>query len=254
MKQRIITAFLIIMAIIPPILLGGVYLDILLIVFALAVVYEFIKVMKQKDFKSAFLIIAIYVLFNLLVNQYYLFESTIVLLIALFFLNVVDAHYHVEQIAYLFMFSFFTVIVLRTFKDIYLLGIFNIVYLLLVTYITDTFAYFGGIKFGKHKLNERISPKKTIEGAVFGYLGGVISGLIFGLNYLSLPSILVIIASLLIPVFSQLGDLAMSSVKRHFNTKDFSNIFPGHGGVLDRIDSLTFAILVFNVLMKVFLV
>ncbi len=242
------------MAILPPILLGGVYLDILLIVFALAVVYEFIKVMKQKDFKSAFLIITFYVLFNLLVNQYYLFESTIVLLIVLFLLNVVDEHYHVEQIAYLFMFSFFTVIVLKTFKDIYLLGIFNIVYLLLVTYLTDTFAYFGGIKFGKHKLNERISPKKTIEGAVFGYLGGTISGLIFGLNYLNLPSVFIIMASLLIPIFSQLGDLAMSSVKRHFNEKDFSNIFPGHGGVLDRIDSLTFAILVFNVLMKVFLV
>jgi len=148
------------------------------------------------------------------------------------------------------MFAVFILLALRAFNDLYAINVLVIVYLLLITYLTDSFAYFGGMLFGKHKLNPRISPKKTIEGSIIGYLGGVLTGLLFGLIFLRLPKALIIISSLLIPIFSQIGDLAMSSVKRHFACKDFSNIFPGHGGVLDRIDSLTFSLLIFNILVR----
>ncbi|MDD3923623.1 MAG: phosphatidate cytidylyltransferase [Erysipelotrichaceae bacterium] len=251
MKQRIITAIGIILAVVPPILLGGIYLQALLALFALVVIYEFLKVSILKNLYLVMMIIVTYIFLNLFVTTSYFSQTSIVLLLILFLINVISDDFNIEKIGYIFMLSFFTLMVLRAFLDIYHISKLIIVYLLIVTYITDSFAYFGGMLFGKHKLNQRISPKKTIEGSIIGYLFGLASGLLFGLNYLKLSTTLVVLASLIIPIFSQLGDLAMSSIKRHYGCKDFSNIFPGHGGVLDRIDSLTFSLLVFSVLIKV---
>lgn len=107
---------------------------------------------------------------------------------------------------------------------------------------SDTFAYFAGRAFGRHKLIPKISPKKTIEGAVGGAIAGMILFPVFGLvlscvtdcgvNYILL-SVLGLIAALV----SQLGDLIMSAIKRNYDIKDFGNLFPGHGGFLDRFDS-----------------
>ena len=250
MKQRIITGALLIAAIVPPIYFGGVYLQILLGVFVIAVVYEFIKVTNDQEIWSIFGLLVAYIFFNLFINDQWFIETTSLLIILLFTINVFNVNYDVMKISYLFMFAVFILLALRSFNDLYAINVLVIVYLLLITYLTDTFAYFGGMLFGKHKLNERISPKKTIEGAICGYLGGVLIGLIFGLIFLSLPKTLIIVSSLIIPIFSQIGDLAMSSVKRHFDCKDFSNILPGHGGVLDRIDSLTFSLLILNILVR----
>jgi len=250
MKQRIITGAILIAAIVPPIYLGGIYLEILLGVFVVAVVYEFIKVTNDQNIWSIFGLMVLYILFNLFITDQWFIETTGFLIILLYTVNVFSVNFDVMKISYLFMFAVFILLALRAFNDLYAINVLVIVYLLLITYLTDSFAYFGGMLFGKHKLNPRISPKKTIEGSIIGYLGGVLTGLLFGLIFLSLPKALIIISSLLIPIFSQIGDLAMSSVKRHFACKDFSNIFPGHGGVLDRIDSLTFSLLIFNILVR----
>ena len=130
---------------------------------------------------------------------------------------------------------------------------FLLLYVALGACLNDAFAYFVGVFFGKHKMNERISPKKTWE----GFFGGIIltsifiSGfaLIFAFTgHPLLPGILdvehmyhIFILSLIIPLVSTLGDLVFSSIKRHYQIKDFSNILPGHGGILDRLDSLLFA-------------
>jgi len=111
--------------------------------------------------------------------------------------------------------------------------------------VTDTLAYFVGSKFGKHKLCPEISPKKSVEGAIAGYVFGFISILIIGLFFQNLIKTDIgllnfIILGLILPALVQVGDLFASLVKRHFGIKDFSNIFPGHGGVLDRLDSGTF--------------
>jgi phosphatidate cytidylyltransferase len=104
-------------------------------------------------------------------------------------------------------------------------------------------AYFTGVKYGKHKMIPRISPNKTWEGAFGGYVSGFAVSLVFGLIFLKIPYYLTIFLSLTIPIVSQLGDLAFSSIKRHFDKKDFGSVFPGHGGVLDRLDSLLFTII-----------
>ncbi|QWB99772.1 phosphatidate cytidylyltransferase [Mycoplasmatota bacterium] len=118
-----------------------------------------------------------------------------------------------------------------------------ILYLLLVTILTDTFAYFFGIKFGKHKLLPKVSPKKSVEGALAGLLFGGTLGTLFAsiLNIFDFHLVFIIILSLGLSMVSQSGDLIASKFKREQGIKDYSNIFPGHGGVLDRFDSTMFA-------------
>lgn len=110
-------------------------------------------------------------------------------------------------------------------------------------FCTDTFAYFSGVFFGKHKLCPQISPKKTIEGSVGGTAGCILIVLLFGILLESLfdvdtsPARLAVLG-LLIAIVSQLGDLTASIIKRTFGIKDYGNLFPGHGGILDRLDSV----------------
>lgn len=120
-----------------------------------------------------------------------------------------------------------------------------LIYLILVITMTDTFAFIFGVKFGKHKLAPTISPKKSIEGSVAGAVFGTIIGtaylFIIGMNSQSLfPDniMFIILMTFTVSTIGQFGDLFASKIKRFFNVKDFGNFFPGHGGVLDRFDSL----------------
>ncbi len=130
-----------------------------------------------------------------------------------------------------------------------------ILYLFIITALTDTFAYFTGMAFGKNKMAPVISPKKTWEGAIGGSICGAVIGSIFALyfglssaNIFSstfadgsmFTSILVVVLSLFCTIVSQIGDLVASKLKRTYDLKDFGKIFPGHGGVLDRFDSAIF--------------
>ena len=114
------------------------------------------------------------------------------------------------------------------------------------SWFSDTFAYFTGIFFGKHKLAPAISPKKTIEGSIGGIVGAVAGCMIYAVvchvwfRYEAPIAIYGLIA-LVGSCISQFGDLSMSFVKRKFGLKDFGKILPGHGGVLDRFDSVLFA-------------
>ena len=125
-------------------------------------------------------------------------------------------------------------------------------YVVIATFATDIGAYFFGIFFGRHKMNPRISPKKTWE----GFVGGVLSSFIFSFAFAFIFAItghpifsildlehwyFIVLLSLGIPLIAVLGDFVFSSFKRYYNIKDFGRIMPGHGGVLDRLDSLIFA-------------
>lgn len=116
--------------------------------------------------------------------------------------------------------------------------------ILVGSWVTDTMAYFTGRFLGKHKLAPDISPKKTIEGSIGGTVCCIIAFVLFGVivdalvpesspNYIYLA-----ISGLIIAVIAQAGDLIMSAIKRHYKIKDFGNILPGHGGMLDRVDSI----------------
>jgi len=116
------------------------------------------------------------------------------------------------------------------------------IFLFAAPILTDTFAYFGGYLFGKHKLCPSISPKKTVEGAVAGLLGGLLLAIaLIPLQKMwngSIPGVALIIIGLICSVCAQFGDLFASLLKRWAGVKDFGSIFPGHGGVMDRVDSI----------------
>ena len=122
-------------------------------------------------------------------------------------------------------------------------------YIYLLTFIcawmTDIFAYFTGRFLGKHKLIPAVSPKKTVEGSIGGIIFCVIATVIFGIvieNFFidvgNADYIVLAISAIFISVVSQMGDLIMSVIKRHYGIKDYGKLFPGHGGILDRFDSV----------------
>lgn len=114
---------------------------------------------------------------------------------------------------------------------------------LLLVWATDTLAYFSGRAFGKHKLMPRVSPKKTWEGSIGGLLGAVGVGIVLKLLVLPFLSALdIVVIALICGALGQIGDLAESVFKRAAGVKDSGNLLPGHGGLLDRVDSLLFAV------------
>lgn len=123
-------------------------------------------------------------------------------------------------------------------------GIFIFILLFVCSWIADTFAYFVGSAIGKHKLVPTLSPKKSVEGAIGGVLGSAIIGGIYGLvlgniinKELWIPFVIICAAGAVISIF---GDLAASAIKRNYDVKDYGKLIPGHGGILDRFDSMIF--------------
>lgn len=108
----------------------------------------------------------------------------------------------------------------------------------IIAFGTDTFAYIAGNLFGRHKLCPKISPKKTIEGSIGGILGSIVLTILYSI-YIGIDiSWHLILLSIIVSIMSQLGDLAASKIKRMAGIKDYGFIMPGHGGVLDRFDSI----------------
>ena len=126
------------------------------------------------------------------------------------------------------------------------LGITYLLYVLLVIWLTDSGAYFIGGKLGRRKLWPAISPNKTVGGFLGGILSAVLVAIIFLLfTNIDIPPLSLILMTIIISIVGQLGDLVESALKRHFNVKDSGNIFPGHGGILDRCDSWIFVLPLF---------
>ena len=115
-----------------------------------------------------------------------------------------------------------------------------------VAFLSDAFALFAGMAFGKHKLAPELSPKKTVEGSIGGLAGATVCAVIYGLLAKPLFGMegvrlwVLAIYGVLGSFVSQLGDLSFSYIKREYGIKDFGNILPGHGGILDRFDSVIF--------------
>ncbi|MFV0424804.1 MAG: phosphatidate cytidylyltransferase [Bacilli bacterium] len=120
-------------------------------------------------------------------------------------------------------------------------------YPILIAVIADTFGYFGGMLFGKHKLIEKISPKKTWEGVISATIFASLFSYFYLQNF-DFNKKEIIIITLIVVILSQIGDLVASTIKRTFAIKDYSNLIPGHGGILDRFDSILFNFIVISVI------
>lgn len=164
------------------------------------------------------------------------------------------------MLGYSLSLRYFTPLALNN-ELIHISGFRSLAYVYIIAISTDTFAYIFGIKFGKTKLCPTISPKKSIVGAVAGLVFGTVIGTavayLFGIvtpsgtKEIILTTLVLLFVSAFISVVVQLGDLVESKIKRSFDTKDFGNIFPGHGGVLDRFDSLIYSGVWFYIIVQI---
>lgn len=245
MKQRIISAILALIILIPLIFLGGIYFKVALSALSLLALKEVLDI--KKELPTLIKVISyILILLMVLLNISMIIKILITIFILYVLLVFFDRDtYNIETSAYLTSFS---ILIIMVFSYTYIIrntDLNILLYLLLITILTDTFAYIFGKIFGKQKLIERISPNKTIEGSVFGTIFGTLIPSIFYI-YMVDPGqtfIFVISLTFILSIIGQLGDLVFSDIKRYYKIKDFSNIMPGHGGVLDRLDSIIFVII-----------
>lgn len=167
--------------------------------------------------------------------------------------TIVDVAITVFSLVYIpFMFSFLKLILMMP------NGRFLILYVFIAAFASDTFAYFIGTKFGKNKLCPEISPKKTIEGSIGGILGVIICYIILtyvGNEYfnMNMNIIYMLMAGIIAGIAGQFGDLSASAIKRYCKIKDFGNIIPGHGGILDRFDSMLFVAPIMYMFLKLYM-
>lgn len=259
MKTRIISAFVALILFIPIFFKGGTIFNLAIYILSLISLWEFLNIKSSKKEIPSFITFISYIVLTLFVfmnagngELIYTFDYRIMAGMFLIFMipsvlyhdrsvySIVDAFYLIGGIFFLGT-CFSLLITLRN------ISLEITIYLLLITIITDTYAYFIGRLIGRIKLLESISPKKTLEGMVGGSVMGVLIGSVF-YHYVidaSLPIYVLIFMTLFLSILGQFGDLFFSAIKRYYQKKDFSNLMPGHGGVLDRLDSIFFVVLGF---------
>lgn len=251
MKTRVITAIIALLVFIPMLLIGGVPLQILVALMAVVAVDE-ILIMRKKILISFEAIVSnLAVIIAVLPNSYWpqetplLFQQSTLLYIFILLMlahtvlsrnhfSFDDAAVVVLSVFYIGLgFHFF--IMARNMID----GLATLFFALLIVWITDSGAYLVGRKVGKNKLAPRISPNKTWEGSIGGTLVSVIVSAIY-LKFFpqSYDWTVMLVIALVASIAGQFGDLIESALKRYYNVKDSGKILPGHGGILDRFDSL----------------
>lgn len=254
MKQRIITAIVLAIIILPCVILGGIPFQIFMGVIAACGVFEMLSICDRPKAKIyLYGLVGLFVFYSLFVETGLMISSStvVIYLIVLLTCAVLDEGMNFNRVAYYFSAGVLIAMGLHMAYQLRLTyGLDHILVLALATFGTDTGAYFAGMKFGKHKLCPRLSPKKTIEGSIGGMTLGTVLAVAYG-QYagigIDLP--LFIAVCFVLTATSQVGDLTFSSIKRTFEVKDYSQLLPGHGGILDRFDSLLFNSMVFGILL-----
>ncbi|AQQ53726.1 phosphatidate cytidylyltransferase [Planococcus lenghuensis] len=254
MKQRIVTGLIAAGLFIPFVLIGGLPFTVLVYALAAIALQELLR-MKGQYLLSISGLISLALMFSLLIPSHWtdiLYIYTDYKKIDFAFFAVLLLLIHTVVVKNTFTFEDAALSILGTlyigigffyFIETRNAGLEYIVYALLVVWSTDSGAYFTGRKIGKRKLWPQISPNKTIEGFIGGIVWAVAAALLLDW-FVDLEGSVLILVGVTIAAasFGQLGDLVESALKRHFGVKDSGTILPGHGGMLDRFDSLLFVL------------
>ena len=260
MKKRIVSALIASAILLPIILIGGkiFYLGLSLVSFI--ALFEIMKAKEsEKELPLEIKIIALLSFILILISDWTIdiritLEQKIMIMVLSLLIptivyrkkekySIVDACFLIGSILLLGI-GFNNLGVIRIETPVYF------AYLLMITIVCDTFAYISGSLIGKHKLAQNISPNKTVEGFICAVvMGTVVSSLLMN-TLVSISLVKILVISFVLSVLSQVGDLIFSAIKRYFKIKDYGDIMPGHGGVLDRLDSLIIISIVFKVIIN----
>lgn len=263
MKTRIISAIVMLLIVVPIIYFGGSIFRIgvgVISLLALKEIFDLKKSHKEIPFIVQF--IACITLLLIVLSEYdgysimfgVTYRGIAILLLSLLGLSLfykndeyraTDALVLIGSIL-LIGTAFNTLILTREF------GLYKFCFLILIFILTDTFAYLGGRTFGKHKLIPHVSPNKTIEGSVIGSVIGTIGACVFYHFLVNPITWKVMVGTFILSIIGQIGDLIFSKIKRENDIKDFSNLIPGHGGILDRLDSTIAIMLGYLILYSLF--
>src|SRR5699024_1174049 len=257
MKQRIITAIIGIIIVLPIILYGSWPFMVAIYLLATVGLYELHRMFKMKNW-SYFALSTLFLWAFIYLHQsesQLIFSFDIINLLILYmvllllFMVFTKNEFTYDDASRMLLALMFIGFAFQFMIDIRAIGLHVFLYVLFVIWATDSGAYFIGKRFGKRKLWPAISPNKTIGGALGGITFAILLALLFNLVYpMSKPILSLIVIAIVISIFGQLGDLVASAMKRKYEIKDFGNLFPGHGGVLDRLDSFIFVLLVLQMI------
>lgn len=258
MKQRIISsaAGLVILAIVFA-LFDTIVLNVAVSVIIVIALNEFITAAGQKKLPTSYVAMAFGLIIPFFSTRPVSSMLSTICFLFTFVLFCILLKFHKEinadQLGFIIFFTMLIAFGTTSFvylRDVFgtVVGFYGVLVSLCGAWMSDTGAYFFGIAFGKHKLAPSISPKKTVEGMLGGILVALISQLVIAFVYsqvskfygttVQVSYLRLILFSPLISIISVIGDLSASVMKRQFGIKDFGNIMPGHGGVLDRFDSV----------------
>ena len=265
MKTRIISAIIMLLITVPILIKGGELFAIFILIIAICGLKEIIDLREtKKKIPDMIKLLAYVALTVLIIGQFssdimvYAIDYRLIaltlftLLIPIILYHDVDT-YNINDSMFMIGVLFFLgttfslVVLIRDYSLMYLL------FLIIIAIASDTYAYLIGTLIGKHKLLESVSPNKSVEGTIFGIIFGTILGTMFYYMVISntVNIIILILTVMLLSIVGQLGDLCFSAIKRKYKKKDFSSLIPGHGGILDRLDSIIFIVLIFSLFINI---
>jgi len=258
--SRVITGIIISIFALAVIILGGIPLYLALLTIIVLISHEFVKILRRKGFHPSFSIITFSAIIFATLTFFHRFDMvgsvlTITIMASFLIVLFMGRQPYIVNVAttalgalycgwlpsHLLLIRQIGTTGIGAFQVKFEQGFFLLMFVFLAVVLTDIGAYYFGVKFGKHKLAEVISPKKTVEGAI----GGAVCALLIsslGVFYTNLNIWQALVGGLIITLSAQLGDLSESLIKRDAGVKDSSDILPGHGGMLDRFDGYLFAI------------
>ena len=261
MKQRTISAIVLLIILIGSLLISTKLFGIIMMIAAIVGFNELFDI-KYKDNLKKYRLIKILGIISLILivlnNTFYKIDIKVTVLLPLLMLSMpiviyndnklysINDSLYVIGIVYFLGLSFGNIIYLMDSDMV------RCIFIFIIAFITDTYAYIGGSLIGRHKLTS-ISPKKTIEGTIIGTLMGVLFGSVYYYNMVGGVTVFqAIMLCLILTILSEMGDLLFSSIKRYFEKKDYSNLIPGHGGILDRFDSVIYVSLGLSLILSMF--
>ena len=260
MKTRVISAVIALLIVVPLVLLGGIYFELLVCLVGALAFKEIIDLKKSHgNIPSMMVLIGLISLLSLILSNnselsiYNGFTyQTLALIIVGTIVPVIfykEDEYSSKDALYLLGVVLFLGLALNSFVIIRLRSLKTLLFLLSIPTFNDIFAYVIGSKIGKTKMCKSISPNKTWEGSIGGLVIGSFVGCILYKILLGKVTFKIVLLTVILSIIGQMGDLVLSKIKRENGIKDFSNLMPGHGGILDRLDSSIFVFLAYMFMM-----